>query len=536
MRKSLGEQIAEIANKPQVEDFDIENDETVFQHRESDSEFASEDEDNQELEKEHYISVGKSNLRKAIDSGKALQDVQYSGSKSSRADLYGDDEGDAVEDGNEITSEEEEENSESDAVSFRTDSEDDGEAESNSEDGSMASDDESIEESSADERDQEAERKRVALSNIVEKAARQSVKNLSQEMQRDAAKGHAVLEQQKYFDSILDSRIKLQKALTASNRLPLTKGSWNKLLDDDNSILLKNTFTLLEKVMTQCINVRHRFQFDLNIQGEGIDSYKANTKRNFDELCAETEKLDVSLREYRNVVLNRWSTKVNASSGKSALQSSKFKAINQSADAQVESQLAGMPRLLKKTRINRANTKPLLFDEDYGKGLLSHLKTTEDDNQSEDENLDIPKNYDPRKKDSSAFDSTENPYIFNDEDFYRVLLNDLVEKKLSSSQQQGNGVTIAMTSRSQNKLKKNVDTKASKGRKLNFSVQDPISNYETPNNLSLKWSDDQIDEFFAGLLGQRVNFNEDDEAEDSGVEDDDLEKEAIKNDDIQIFG
>ena len=123
--------------------------------------------------------------------------------------------------------------------------------------------------------------------------------------------------------------------------------------------------------------------------------------------------------------------------------------------------------------------------------------------------------------------------MYKRQDFYRVLLNDLVEKKISNSQQ-SNGVTLAITSRSENKLKKNIDTKASKGRKLNYSIQEPIANYEASVNTGYKWSDEQIDEFFAGLLGQKINFNEDDELEADTMHNE--EDEEIKNDDIQIFG
>ncbi|KAH3673354.1 hypothetical protein OGATHE_002156, partial [Ogataea polymorpha] len=54
----------------------------------------------------------------------------------------------------------------------------------------------------------------------------------------------------------------------------------------------------------------------------------------------------------------------------------------------------------------------------------------------------------------------EREYIFDDEDFYRVLLNDLVDRKISSSNPTS-GLTIQLT---KTKFKKNVDTKASKGR------------------------------------------------------------------------
>jgi len=82
-------------------------------------------------------------------------------------------------------------------------------------------------------------------------------------------------------------------------------------------------------------------------------------------------------------------------------------------------------------------------------------------------------------------------------------------------------------------LKNNVDTKASKGRKLRFHVQEQIANFETSTG-GWKWSDDQIDEFFASLLGQKVNMNED-EVEEDEEEFSEREIEAESNG-IRLFG
>lgn len=81
-------------------------------------------------------------------------------------------------------------------------------------------------------------------------------------------------------------------------------------------------------------------------------------------------------------------------------------------------------------------------------------------------------------------------------------MNDLVDKKVQSSDPT-TGITINLRSAQKvNKLKNNVDTKASKGRKLRYHIQEPIANFESSIG-SWKWNDDQIDEFFASLLGQK---------------------------------
>ena len=523
MSKSLAEQIADIANKPVNRDFDIEDDErAVFGHSNADGNESGSDSGSDEegvaadAHAEHYVDVGKSKLRAGQD---VVQDEKYEGTVGSREKLFGDN-AEAPEDDMESSEEEAEED---ELIS---------ESESEMEDGD-------------DDDDQDARREQLAK--LVQQERDYSLNKLSQTTKRDAAKGYSVMQQTKLFDGILDVRIKLQKVLNAANGMPLTQETWDSELDKENKKLLKSNRELLKGVFDQLVTFRSSFQHADHISKEEEHSETASGKRSFSELQEETEKLDGDLKTYRAAVLDKWSTKISTASGSAALQAGKFKAINQSADVQVENQLADMTRLVKRTRLNRRNIVPLNFASDYKNGKLAEFgdaQAENDQNADEDEgdNPDIPKNYDPRRKDNHAIDTTENPYIFDDEDFYRVLLNDLIDKKISDNNNlQNNNNIITITSRSNNKLKKNIDTKASKGRKLNYTVQEPIANYEAPVDGSYKWSDEQIDEFFAGLLGQRINFDEDEDAEDAESEDlSDEEKQAeadaIKNDHIQIFG
>lgn len=526
MGKFLADEISELVSKPANRDYDIEdNDIGVFEHQEagsSDDESVGIEDDVNEIKKDtvnaHYLDVGKSKLR---EESTELKDSKYKGTKGSRKELFDDDSQVERED-------DEEEKEESDSVPLTAESEDE-----------LISEEEEEEE----EEDSDSEFKRERLAKLVQQETKRAVYKLSEATQRDAAKGLSILEQFKLFDSMIDVRMKLQKAVTSANTLPLTKESWEhyEQLSPDTDKLLKQTKNLWEKILGQMLEFRTEFQVHEHISQttEKVNTGNKN-KRSISEMKKNTAHLDEELKGYRSAVLNKWSTKVTSASGNSALNSMKFKAINQPTDIQVDNQLADMKRLVKRTCLSRRNTIPLRFQEDFKNGKLLHLQNAATENSAggpveDEENLDIPKNYDPRRKDNNSIDTAENPYIFDDEDFYRVLLNDMVDKKiLHAKNSQGNGANIAITSRSNNKLKKNVDTKASKGRKLNYSVQDSIANYEAPMNSGYKWSDEQIDEFFAGLLGQKVNFNESEEEEDE--QQNGAELEAIKNDDIQIFG
>ncbi|CDH17976.1 related to Protein BFR2 [Zygosaccharomyces bailii ISA1307] len=506
MGRLLGDEIAEEANKPVVEDYDVED---VFEHQETDSNDESVSGD-EELGKAHYTPVEKSRLRKEVFE----LDGKYQGTIGSRDSAFG--ESDAGE------------KEESDAVSFRTDSEDESVSEDDRE-----HEDEREEEGEAEPGDeenedaknsQEEELQRARLAELIQAERKKAASNLSQNTQRDASKGFAILEQSKLFDNVIDVRMKLQKAVAEVNKLPLSKESWKKCESAETSKLLKQTVKLLNKTLAQVTDFRREFQVEEEITDADSSRSNGKHKRNFKELEAECNELDDQLRPYRSAVLHKWSSKIAAASGNAALNNSKFKAINQPANVQVENQLADLPRLLKRTRLSRKGVLPLCFEQDLSSGRLAKAEAQA---TNDEEEVDIPKNYDPRRK---GFDVQDNAYIFDDEDFYRVLLNDLVDKKINNARNQGTGAQIAITTRS-NKLKKDVDTKASKGRKLNYAVQEPIANYEAPKTSANQWSDEQIDEFFAGLLGQKVNFDEDRITEEQPEED-----EAIKNDNIQIFG
>jgi len=504
-KKSLLQQISELKN-PQNPDFDIEDSERgVFDHEDEEDGSAGESEDDLK-QSEHYVNVGKSKLR---DNSINLRDSKYTGKASSRKDLFddeaevsGEDDEEEINDeseeesdeelsedlsqgeleGQDQGSEEEEEESES-GISLKADSEDEVQSDSESE---PSTDEEAV------------TSKREKLKQMMANERKTILGRLSTSAQSDALKGYAVISQQRLFDSILDSRIKLQKGLTNSNLLPLNNELFEEFQESKTEENLSQAEKSLHSLLDNIISLRTKIYNKEKITKDEL-KYKTGKKRSFSEFVEETEKLDTILNKFRGNVLTKWSHKVQSASGATALNASKFKTINQSPAQQVDINLMDMDRLLKRTRMNRRNIKPLGHVEEEGEEKKIDRSLQEDEN------------------------------IFDDEDFYRVLLNDLIDKKISDSNPT-NGMTIQLTKA---KVKKNVDTRASKGRKLKYTVQEPIQNYEAPKS-KFKWSDEQIDEFFAGLLGQRVNFNEDDESDND--EEVDEEEQELANDGIKIFG
>ncbi|KAK6198499.1 protein BFR2 [Scheffersomyces amazonensis] len=519
-RKTLAEQLAELT-KPQT-DFDIENSELkddVFEDG-SDNEVQS-DSDDETLRQQHYVASSRSKLRKENET--IALGGKYSGSVASRKNLYDDEdeeedgeEEEEEDDDDEEVDEEEEEEIEEEVDLSEVDSDSDASLEGNSDEES-------------EQEDEELELKRNKIKELMAKERVHIVNRLSQSATTDALKGFAVSQQHKFFDKIIDSRLKIQKSLLNSNLLP---PNHDILVSQD--LATENTKEYVEQAKEQCFDLLDTI-FALRkalYKKDGVSSDPINkkpNKRTFQEYSKLSNQYDSKLNSYRSNVLVKWSAKVQNSSGSSAINASKFKFINQSFEEQVKNNLSDMDRLIKRTKLNRRNIVPLGYDAyQLQKKENEEEQDEEEQDKNGNDNPDIPQEND-HNKDQSSMEIDE---IFDDEDFYRVLLNDLVDKKIQSSNPAA-GLTLTIRSAQKaQKFKKNVDTKASKGRKLKYQVQEPISNFESSKG-NWKWDDNQIDEFFASLLGQKVNMNEFDETEENVADEDEI---VSGENSIKLFG
>ncbi|KAG2735674.1 hypothetical protein G9P44_001888 [Scheffersomyces stipitis] len=513
-KKTLAEQIAELT-APKT-DFDIEDNDLkqdVFANENEES--GASDQEDDSLRNEHYVAVSKSKLREknsSVNLGK-----KYNGSVASRSDLYGDgdendEEDEEDEDDDELEENEDEENDSDSGVSLsgQSDSEIEGEEES-------------------DEETQDLQDKRSRLKSLMSQERSHIVNRLSQSATNDSLKGFAISQQHSTFDKIIDARLKIQKSITNANLLPPNSDTLSnsdissKKTSKYLSKAKEDVFALLESIMS----LRSELLKKDNITAEPV-VYNPR-KRSLEEFSNTTEKFDSILDKFRSGALTKWSAKVQNASGATAINAGKFKSINQSFEQQVSNNLADMERLVKRTKLNRRQISPLGYE--YYKSTKEETGEDDNDNDEEDENPDIP-----REQTESANKNAEIDEIFDDEDFYRVLLNDLVDKKIQSSDPTS-GMTLSLrTAQKAHKMKKNIDTKASKGRKLKFQVQEQIANFETPRE-SWRWDDNQIDEFFASLLGQKVNMNEIDEQDNEEAEsEDEPELLAAGEDTITLFG
>lgn len=353
-----------------------------------------------------------------------------------------------------------------------------------------------------------SETKRNKLQAILDTEKKVLASQLSTIAHTDAEKGAAIQQQMSVYESILDTRIKLQKGLAAANTFPLTSESLEKINTDESDAKIEKLKKSLYKLLDELTSIRVNM---MEADGIKIDSIKISKKRTFENAIDNATQLENKLTPYRDAVLTKWSRKVQAASGASALNQSKFSIQNQNAQLQVSTNLADMDRLVKRTRINRSNYV-----------VLGEEKENADKEKDSEEKANYKKN----KVDANLQERTE---IFDDTDFYRILLKDLVDRRMADAgTSEGVKWTVVKP-----KVKKVVDTKASKGRKLRYHVQEKILNFDAPRQF-VQWNDDQIDELFAGLFGQKIEV---DEIEDDKKEEQEEEEvESDKFEGFQLFG
>lgn len=92
------------------------------------------------------------------------------------------------------------------------------------------------------------------------------------------------------------------------------------------------------------------------------------------------------------------------------------------------------------------------------------------------------------------------PEIFDDDDFYHQLLRELIDSKTSES---GDSLSVSRKlleiQKLRSRMKRKVDTKASKGRKLRFETQKELMNFMAPVK-TFNFTEEAKDELFSSLF------------------------------------
>lgn len=308
---------------------------------------------------------------------------------------------------------------------------------------------------------------------------KKAVATVSKAAKEDAEKGAAVRKQRRTYDSLLSLRIRLQKGIVATNSLNEATGA-----DDAD----KEPYEAAEEAAIKLWNAIDGFRASLLPEPRAGDKRKrdvAITTSN-DELWEEMQATEKRAIAKRNQVLDKWSTRLKSNTTTTNTRQLGVAKGSQSLVSVLEDHMLNSDRLVKRTQVPRS-CAPL----------------------------------------QAAKKVSEDPRIYDDADFYQMLLKELVDQRTNDSGTTGNdGVpTVRWTAIKEAKNRKQVDRRASKGRKLRFTVHEKLQNFMAPEDRRT-WEDEAIDRLFGTLFGQRMQLKEDL----SDEEDDDLaaEEEGLK--------
>ncbi|WFD17953.1 rRNA-processing protein bfr2 [Malassezia caprae] len=457
----------------------------------SDGESTSDGEADEVNSRRHYVDVGPSEMRRRarLTESDKLEQPKYKGTRVSRRDMFEDEldsEEDSMSDAQDEEdyedAEEEEVGNEEDEDENEGEDEDEDEDEGEEDEGEDAQDDEEEEEkdrvqerpsrrSSADKNhaphassEVQALPYTAATLASQEQESRTLMQQLQERRTQDAKKGRHVQKQIRNWEKALRLRIALQKVISAIARLPPPNMMTDYIAaapgtEED----VDASAAELEDMAQTLLNVRlHLWKQNIPALADELDSVNteaSSAKALFDlEACIEPQ---------RRTLLSRWSSKIAAApDSRSASASSRLqlRAMNQSVVEQMDQALAGdgMDRLVDRTRVWRG-------DETARLGVSQPVSETES-----------------RPTDVNVFD---------DSDFYAQLLRDLIDN--ASIVEAGISATASDVLQSR-KRKRNVDVRASKGRRIRYEVIEKVQNFMPPIP-RVTWDDTQAERLFARL-------------------------------------
>lgn len=336
-------------------------------------------------------------------------------------------------------------------------------------------------------------------------------------VEEEVEKGKAVKNQLALWDQLLEGRIKIQKALVTANQLPQpnTFPEVKRRGGPEVAGALKNAHKALKALQRSllelhdellCQNTDTRAVALGDMKDVDDDEIESDEDKGPKETGPPKRKLEMSeypdfmtkrfaaFQPYQNTTLQKWHDKTRLTTGKS---NKGFGAFDRNILTQVEHVLADKDRLLRRTQTRRSEYR-----------VLGKKETSEASSQNAPP-AGVEEGAEQQLKANLHLKDLDED-IFDDDDFYHQLLRELIERKTSTvdpNDQVAMGRQWLAIQKLRSKIKKKVDTKASKGRKVRFHVHSKLVNFMAPINHS-SMSDEARNELYRGLFGRNVEARE----------------------------
>eukprot|EP00029_Vermamoeba_vermiformis_P002098 TRINITY_DN12492_c0_g1_i1.p1 TRINITY_DN12492_c0_g1~~TRINITY_DN12492_c0_g1_i1.p1 ORF type:complete len:574 (+),score=166.45 TRINITY_DN12492_c0_g1_i1:37-1722(+) len=456
-------------------------------------------------------------------SRKELERYDFSAEEDDMSDVDGSDDDEGDDDGNGFDvvldeSSDEEDDGDLEAK-FDFDGEDDEYTSSN-----VVSTLKSVEEALKLQKQLEEEEEEQDETTQIKALARDATEELNKAMQ---TKNQRVL-----WDNMLDVRMRIQKLLTSTNKLPQHDvypefiENLKAHAEDKEKNLLKKTMENISGLLGDLTSLSNNLRLqhpDLKSAASPMEeSNEENSehgdedndkpkrgvkrKRDVDEWWEEIDRSYKKFAPYQNEVIEMWHSKTMIQSGVNV---SKLKNLNQSAVRQTENILkANKEKVVKKTQLKR---------EDYS--ILGKIAKA---NKAENKDVVLGDDGEPiinTEKQRSVSAEDYDAEIFDDGDFYQMLLKELIESGMNDVQDPYELTRrYLMLNKLRTKRHRNVDRRATKGRKIKYIVHDKLVNYMAPDTARYPMlTSGTVGQLFRSLFGQKPmmnapsNDNDDDE-------------------------
>ncbi|EME30398.1 uncharacterized protein Gasu_23050 [Galdieria sulphuraria] len=265
----------------------------------------------------------------------------------------------------------------------------------------------------------------------------QGILRITSETQEQLSKGQAIIEQKSLYDDILKLRIAMQRLLTIANCFP------------DEQERRRLSFWKKKKKK--------------NITRTASEDSSSDVTVEIDRLWRKLKRRNSELNSFKQKVLDFWDKKVREATGTIYDQTSKFKVINQSVSNQIQGVLSNRERLFRRAHTRRDSNRSLLC-------LLS----------SENNGVD--------------------PEIYDDGDFYQLLLKEVVNDMSKVSKRED--IKSASQLKRNRQRKQYLDRRESKGRRLKYTVHDKLVGFLAPIPMEQSETRNQL---LKSLFGSKHN-------------------------------
>ncbi|VAH72851.1 unnamed protein product [Triticum turgidum subsp. durum] len=276
-------------------------------------------------------------------------------------------------------------------------------------------------------------------------ANQQSIlQTLKQHRDDDVSRGQAIKNQKALWDKTLEMRFLLQKAFSTSNKLPKDP-SKSRFCSHDQEIEQAYVDLLDSSKQTLgCMLELQKALLEQNQAAKGANDTLPDSNGESDEWL-QVQKLHTRITPFRNTEIDKWQRKTQVTTGAAALKG-KLHAFNQNISDQVAGYMRDPSRMIHRMYLRKSDVGV------FGESAAEPATTVE------------------------GKDVEGDPELIDDSEFYHQLLKEFLESCDNGASESA----FYALRKKQNKKRKLVDRRASKSRKIRYSVHEKIANFMAP--------------------------------------------------------